>query len=266
MIGCALPQRNALTRSPLSVATRPSPTASSRFGPTSSPTSCGHSAYARGFRRRLCSNVRSSMVVALLGILKAGGAYVPLDPVNPADRLAFMLQDARVECCSPRELWPGCVDAHGATCSPRSRLAGRWRREPATPLARRRRPAAPGLRHLHLGLDRQAQGRDVDARQRGAAVRRHRSTGSGSATTDVWTLFHSYAFDFSVWEIWGALLYGGRLVVVPYLTSAARPKRSCELLPASSVTVLNQTPSAFRQLIARRPLSARRRARWRCAT
>jgi amino acid adenylation domain-containing protein len=66
--------------------------------------------------------------------------------------------------------------------------------------------------------------------------------------TDVWTLFHSYAFDFSVWEIWGALLYGGRVVVVPYMVSRS-PEAFYELLAKEKVTVLNQTPSAFRQLI-----------------
>ncbi|MCP5003726.1 MAG: amino acid adenylation domain-containing protein, partial [Planctomycetes bacterium] len=65
---------------------------------------------------------------------------------------------------------------------------------------------------------------------------------------DVWTLFHSYAFDFSVWEIWGALLYGGKLVVVPYFTSRS-PEAFYQLLKEHNVTILNQTPSAFKQLI-----------------
>jgi acyl carrier protein len=65
---------------------------------------------------------------------------------------------------------------------------------------------------------------------------------------DVWTLFHSYAFDFSVWEIWGCLIYGGRLVVVPYWVSRS-PEHFYEMLRTERVTVLNQTPSAFRQLI-----------------
>jgi amino acid adenylation domain-containing protein len=65
---------------------------------------------------------------------------------------------------------------------------------------------------------------------------------------DVWTLFHSIAFDFSVWEFWGALLYGGRLVVVPYLVSR-EPEAFYDLLASERITVLNQTPSAFYQLM-----------------
>ncbi|WP_206109250.1 non-ribosomal peptide synthetase [Paenibacillus sp. HB172176] len=65
---------------------------------------------------------------------------------------------------------------------------------------------------------------------------------------DVWTLFHSYAFDFSVWEIWGALLYGGRLVIVPHEVSRS-PQAFLHLLAEEQVTVLNQTPSAFYQLM-----------------
>ena len=70
----------------------------------------------------------------------------------------------------------------------------------------------------------------------------------GFGERDVWTLFHSCAFDFSVWEIWGALAYGGRLVVVPYWISRS-PAAVYELLGEQQVTVLNQTPSAFYQLM-----------------
>src|SRR5580658_7544836 len=65
---------------------------------------------------------------------------------------------------------------------------------------------------------------------------------------DVWAVFHSYAFDFSVWEMWGALGFGGRLVVVPFLVSRSAGEFR-ELLAAEGVTVLNQTPSAFYQLM-----------------
>ena len=82
------------------------------------------------------------------------------------------------------------------------------------------RGEASGVRDLHLGFDGSAQGSDGRARERGEAVCRRRRVQFEFGEQDVWTLFHSYAFDFSVWELWGALLYGGRLVVVPQGVSA----------------------------------------------
>jgi non-ribosomal peptide synthetase component F len=69
----------------------------------------------------------------------------------------------------------------------------------------------------------------------------------GFGPADVWTMFHSAAFDFSVWEMWGALAHGGRLVLVDYFT-ARSPARFLELLRDEAVTVVNQTPTAFYQL------------------
>ena len=70
----------------------------------------------------------------------------------------------------------------------------------------------------------------------------------GFGPSDVWTMFHSASFDFSVWEIWGALAYGGRVVIVPYEVSRS-PAAFLDLLGRESVTVLDQTPTAFRQLV-----------------
>ncbi len=69
----------------------------------------------------------------------------------------------------------------------------------------------------------------------------------GFGPADVWTMFHSAAFDFSVWEMWGALAHGGRLVLVDYFT-ARSPAKFLELLRDETVTVVNQTPTAFYQL------------------
>ncbi|MFB6579792.1 amino acid adenylation domain-containing protein [Streptomyces sp. NPDC056402] len=194
----------------------------------------------------LCLPRSADLVVALLGILKAGGAYLPLDPDNPPERLRHIVQDARLEhvvgTTATRALW----DAPGLHAVDLQADAPLLAAEPDT---------APesGVTPEHLAYVIYTSG--STGLPKGTLVPHANVTRLFSATDhwfgfgpeDVWTLFHSIAFDFSVWELWGALAHGGRLVVVPYGTSRS-PEEFHRLLRAEQVTVLNQTPSAFYQL------------------
>lgn len=189
----------------------------------------------------------SHMVVGLLGILKSGAAYVPLDPSYPADRLQHMVSDSSARIVVTHE-------------GPRQRL--------------------PETEAVVVDLDRDrvaigvqpASAPEVAAGDSNAAyviytsgstgrpkgvVVEHRSVLNLLANCsplylfderDVWTVFHSYAFDFSVWELWGCLLTGGRAVIVPQAV-AREPEAMWELLHHENVSILSQTPAAFRELV-----------------
>jgi amino acid adenylation domain-containing protein len=194
-------------------------------------------------RVAICVGRGLEMVIGLLGILKAGAGYVPLDPAYPQDRLAFTLAD-----CAPVAL----VSEAGAAASLPDHGIGLLMIDGASD---ERNPQVAGLSPSHLAYVIYTSG--STGVPKGVMVEHRNVARLFTATdhwfafgrSDVWTLFHSFAFDFSVWEIWGALLKGGRLVVVPYLTSRS-PQDFYQLLCGEGVTVLNQTPSAFRQLIA----------------
>jgi amino acid adenylation domain-containing protein len=183
------------------------------------------------------------LVAALLGVLKAGAAYVPLDPVVPAERLAFMVKDAGLGVVlTSRALAAGLpsgpeailLDADDALAS-----------GPSTPLAR---SESGSLAYVIYTSGSTGVPKGTLVTQANVLrLFRETETWFRFGPDDVWTLFHSAAFDFSVWEMWGALLYGGRLVVVPYGVSRS-PRDFHALLRDEGVTVLNQTPSAFRQL------------------
>ncbi|MGW8489047.1 amino acid adenylation domain-containing protein [Streptomyces sp. NPDC055886] len=189
------------------------------------------------------------LVAGLLAVSLAGAAYLPMDPDYPADRLAYMLDDARPAALITDAATAGTLPAHDLPLITVDEAAG----FPDGPItqADRTRPLTPQDPAYIIYTS------GSTGRPKGVVVTQHNVTRLLTATEhwfsfgpdDVWTLFHSYAFDFSVWELWGALLYGGRVVVVPHVTSRD-PRAFLLLLAEERVTVLNQTPSAFYQLAA----------------
>ena len=196
----------------------------------------------------LCLERSLDLVVAIVGVLEAGAAYVPLDVAQPAERLAFILQDANLE------LVLTARDSSNALPLSKGVMAlslddVHWDSKAATPVSLGA-ATAEGLAYVIYTSGSTGRPKGVGIRHHN--VQRLLETTEGwfaFGPLDTWTLFHSYAFDFSVWELWGALFYGGRVVVVPYWVSRD-PDALLELLRRQRVTVLNQTPSAFRQLVA----------------
>ena len=195
----------------------------------------------------LCVERSLDMVVGILGILKAGGAYLPLDPSYPKDRLAYLLNDAGILVLLTQEKLLASLPLMAAKTVCLDRDTSQWALAPDVDPPTLCGPANLAYVIYTSGSTGRPKGVMVT---HGNVTGLFASTGAafGFGSEDVWTLFHSYAFDFSVWEMWGALLYGGRLVVVPYWVSRT-PEAFHDLLAAAGVTVLNQTPSAFRQLL-----------------
>ncbi|AUB35491.1 Non-ribosomal peptide synthetase component F [Nostoc flagelliforme CCNUN1] len=195
----------------------------------------------------ICVERSLEMVVGLLGILKAGGAYIPLDPDYPTERLSFMLSDAQVQVLLTQQRLLQNLPEHEAEVfcldADWGRIMSGDRLNPTN------LTTADNLAYIIYTSGSTGKPKGVLINHANV-VRLFAATEQWFQfnNQDVWTLFHSFAFDFSVWEIWGALINGGRLVIVPYWVSRS-PADFYELLCKEQVTVLNQTPSAFRQLI-----------------
>jgi len=199
----------------------------------------------------VCLDRSPELIVAILGILKAGGAYVPLDPAYPRERLAFILDDTQARVILTRARFLDALPAPTAGRGPEAICVDADEGEPDRDGTS---PFESGARPEHAAYVIYTSG--STGRPKGVVVTHRNVTRLFEATrlwfdfgpADVWTLFHSCAFDFSVWEMWGALLHGGRLVVVPHLVSRS-PEAFLDLLRRERVTVLNQTPSAFLPLM-----------------
>jgi amino acid adenylation domain-containing protein/non-ribosomal peptide synthase protein (TIGR01720 family) len=195
----------------------------------------------------ICLERSLDLTVVMLGVVKAGGIYVPVDPNYPQERIEFTVNDCEAEVILtttnlvslfPEGVNTFCVDAQNAP-----HLS-----ESDTAVAIDSIKPDDGAYVIYTsGSTGKPKGVLVTHNN---VLRLFQSTNHwfGFNQNDVWTFFHSFAFDFSVWEIWGALLHGGRLVVVPYDISR-NPQSFCQLIQEEKVTILNQTPSAFTQLL-----------------
>ena len=187
------------------------------------------------------------LVVGMMAILKAGGAYVPLDPSQPSQRLAYVLEDSQAPVVLTSK--PLIADLPAGSLRPDVRIVcledaenGPWDGEETLP--------ADAGNLAYVIYTSGSTGRPKGTRiSHGNVTRLVSGTQPlfGFTARDVWTLFHSCAFDASVWEIWGALIHGARLVVI-----SQRVRQSPELfyrrLVRERVTILHQIPAAFFQL------------------
>ncbi|MFI6015647.1 amino acid adenylation domain-containing protein [Streptomyces sp. NPDC051243] len=197
----------------------------------------------------VCLPRGADLIPALLGVLKSGAAYLPLDPANPADRLAYILADARASVLITDAASLALVeDAHDGPLVVLDRDRRTLAAEPATA------PAAGVVpdNAIYVMYTSGSTGRPKGVTLAHASIVGLMTSAQEHYAfdeSDVWAMFHSYAFDVSVFELWGALLYGGTLVVVDQDVARA-PDDFLDLLVEQEVTVLCQTPSAFRSLLA----------------
>ena len=204
-------------------------------------------------RVAICLERGLEMVIGLLGILKAGAAYVPLDSSYPAERLRYMIEDCKpvllltqghLRTTLPHTSTP--VLTFDADWSAVESISGEKSDEGPVQMT----PANLAYVIYTSGSTGVPKGVMVEHRHVTQFLTAFEEWVHIDSAT-VWAQFHSFSFDVSVVELWGALLSGARLVMVSYATSRF-PRDLHTLLSNETVSVLCQTPSAFRRLIAAR--------------
>lgn len=199
------------------------------------------------------------MIIAILAILKTGGAYVPLDPDYPVARIEFIVNDANLRILlTTKDVLNKRQDLHNILQQQQLDIiyVNNLNHQPSNELYHsiNNLPNIYPIKPHNLAYVIYTSG--STGNPKGVLVE-HRNVMRlftscqqfmQFSSEDVWTMFHSFAFDFSVWEIWGSLLHGGKLIVVPYLISRS-PEDFYQLLLQEQVTILSQTPSAFTQLM-----------------
>ncbi|MEI6260570.1 MAG: amino acid adenylation domain-containing protein, partial [Deltaproteobacteria bacterium] len=203
----------------------------------------------------ICMERSMDMIIAMLAILKAGGAYTPLDPSYPRARLQFMLEDTGAPLVVTHERIKEMLPVESAS-SPLTQCSASLVLVDADMYSISRESEDNPVNYNspeHLAYIIYTSG--STGKPKGVLIE-HRNVVRlmtndkfqfDFTKNDIWTMSHSYCFDFSVWEMYGALLYGGKLVIVPK-EIARDSEKFLALLKAENVTVLNQTPRSFYNL------------------
>ncbi|MCU0289388.1 MAG: amino acid adenylation domain-containing protein, partial [Acidobacteria bacterium] len=205
----------------------------------------------------------SEMIIGIMGILKSGGAYMPIDPDYPQERIDYMLKDSKARILINKSE----IRKSKSETKPNDQNTNDQNKN-------HHHGAALVLNFENLNFEFVSnfvlRASNLIPSNLAYIIYTSGSTGKPKGTLiehrhvvrllfndefqfefnkkDVWTLFHSFCFDFSIWEMYGALLYGGKLVIIP--KSAARdPWEFLTILKKQCVTVLNQTPASFYNLI-----------------
>lgn len=206
-----------------------------------------HQGIAPGERVALLIPRSAQQVIACVGALRAGVTYVPLDPQYPLSRLQNILEDAQVSAVLYQDAAEVLEELRASGLGVPAVDLATVEPVPSPVVV----PDIPAETPVYIIFTSGSTGRPKGVVvPQSNVLRLFASTQHWFAfdSKDVWTLFHSFAFDFAVWEMYGALLTGAKLVVVPHEISRS-PQEFADALVEHGVTVLNQTPSAFAQLV-----------------